>query len=180
MSSLPNTAHDLLSGDRGGLDELKMRNHEEKSPDPDLDKDPNRLLNACLDALLYQDGAGKPFTYSTHDLIAAAKPTIGEANALFIDGIRLFNYTLNPLKYLTEAEVKGCEHPLLYYYLGECYRVNSKGTTANSAKALDDYIKAIKGTMSLSIVATLYLIYIYFSSICYKDITPYLISFSCD
>lgn len=104
-------------------------------------------LNACLDVLLYPDGSRKDLTHTTLKLIEEARPKMGEANALFVEGLRLFNYQDAPLKYFAEAESKGCNHPILYYYMTLCYTdpFKGRGTRGNRLKEVEYYTKSLGG-----------------------------------
>lgn len=102
-------------------------------------------LNACLNALLYQDGGIRNFTHTTLKMIEESKGKLGEANTLFIEGIRRFAYHDIAFKYLSEAEKKGCKHPVLYYFLGDCYRSGYKGVDVDDDKALHYFNKAMEG-----------------------------------
>lgn len=102
-------------------------------------------LDACLDALLYQDNAFRPVTHNLLKRLEQAKATLGEANTLFIEGLRRFGRLDPPFEYLTRAEEKGCDHPYFYYFLAECHRGVCQGCPVDEAKALEYYNMAIKG-----------------------------------
>lgn len=108
-----------------------------------LDKSAQAILNACLDALFYHDGKAKLLTHNTLRLIEDAISRVGEANALFLEGLRS---SADDLNYLLEAEMKGCDHPVLYYTLGSLYSCDDRFNDMNITKTLDYYDKAIKGT----------------------------------
>lgn len=110
-------------------------------------------LSACLDTLVYQDGECKPLTHRMLKYLEEAKARLDEASALFIEG--LHNIT-HGFRLFSEAEEKGCEHPVLYYFMGECYRKGEKGATQDFSKASDYYDMAIKGTCA---IITLYWFY---------------------
>lgn len=101
-------------------------------------------LDACLNVLVYKDGTEKSLTHSTLKLIKESRPKIGEANALFLEGLQR-HFGLRPaFKYFSEAEKKGCNHPLLCYYMGICYH-SSGGVPRDVIKASECFGKAING-----------------------------------
>lgn len=104
-------------------------------------------VEACVKALLYDDLSLRPISLTTHKFIMEAKVKLGEANALFIEGVRQYKYWLpNSLfKYFSEAEAKGCEHPLLYYFIGQYYLTTNNGTPEDLDKAIEYYNKLRKG-----------------------------------
>lgn len=125
-------------------------------------------LNACLDVLVYQDGALKPVTSNTIKLIEEAKGKLSEANALFIKGILVYEGNdilhyqpqqtdLLAYEYLSEAHTKGCQHPILYYFLGECCRRVYDGEESIIARGLQFYDMAAKGMLSSLIFASVHL-----------------------
>lgn len=99
-------------------------------------------LTACLNELFYPDGEPKALTNSTLTLIEETKAKVDEADALFLSGLRSFTHRF---QHLSEAVKKGCQHPCLYYFLGECYREGDKGVAKNATRAFDSYDMAIKG-----------------------------------
>lgn len=104
---------------------------------------PLSILDTCLDALFYQDGELKFLTHNTPNLIEDAKSQVGEANALFLAGSCS---RAGRLKYFVAAEEKGCDHPILYYSMAECYRRGDKDIGMDKTKAIEYYNKAIAGT----------------------------------
>lgn len=115
----------------------------------DRSDDQQASFNTCFDALLYQDGCPKPLTCSTLQCLEASKAILCEADTLFLEGIRRYHQgDDSPFKYFSQAEEKGCKHPALYYYLGECYGVSTRGVTSNHAASLEYYDKAIAGMYS--------------------------------
>lgn len=117
-------------------------------------------LNACLNDLLYQDGTFKAVTSNAVKHIEAAKGKLGEANTLFIEGVRAYRrdkmaHDQYPLKkfvsfeYLSKAQAKGCQHPVLYYFLGECCRLFCEGVDFMVPWTLRYYDMAIKGMLFL-------------------------------
>lgn len=116
-------------------------------------------LQACLDALFYEDGECRPLTVNTLQLINESKEKLGEASSLFIEGTLRFLRDALPFEVLSQAEEKGCDHPTLHYLLGKCYvpvpapyqRVE-KGVVRNPSKALEHYSKAIKGRCILVVL----------------------------
>lgn len=109
-----------------------------------LNERSSSLLSDCLGALLYQDGEHKPLTHSTLKRIEDAKSKLDVANALFLDGIGRLERDPVPSKILSEAEEKGCNHPILYYFLGQCHS-RERSDEYNEAKAIEYYMKAIAG-----------------------------------
>lgn len=107
-----------------------------------LDDPSQTSLNSYLDVLLYQDGELKPLTHNTLKLIEDVKSHVDEANALFLEGLCSFR---NRLELLSTAEKKGCDHPIMYYFLGECYKTGDKGVKKDNHKSLEYYTKAIAG-----------------------------------
>lgn len=105
-------------------------------------------IQVCLDALLYEDNEPRQLTYRSLKVLQDAKMIIGEANALFIEGIRLYYHQsrLSAFKCFSEGAKRGCVHPLLYYFMGECYRYSGQSSNTEGAKALEYYEKAIQGT----------------------------------
>lgn len=97
------------------------------------------ILNNCLDSLLYQDGKRRPLTHNTLKLIEDAKSKVGEANALFLKGLIS---SADRFELLSTAEGKGCEHPIMYYFLGAFY---SRGVGKSESKAIEYCDKAIAG-----------------------------------
>lgn len=79
------------------------------------------VLNVVLDALVTEGGTRKALTHHTLKLIKAAKPVVGEANTLLLEGILRHQFVSGSSRFFLEAEAKGCTHPLLYHYLGCCY-----------------------------------------------------------
>lgn len=110
-------------------------------------------LNAVMEALLEGDGQRKGMTHKTLEYIDKAKRTLSEADSLLIDGIVQFTYHY-PLPRLLKAEEKGCTHPKLYHYLGECYRTCFANPIDYAPIATEYYDKAIS-------CAYLILVYIY-------------------
>lgn len=100
------------------------------------------ILNSCLDILLYQDGNRRPLTPSLLKLAEDAKSKVGEANALFLEGLC---FPGGRLKRFLEAEAKGCDHPVMYYFMGECHRGGDDAVEENDNQALVYYDKAIAG-----------------------------------
>lgn len=111
-----------------------------------IENDQQSALEFILAALFYEDSRPKDLTHSALKLINEAKCLIGEENALFIEGILKFDMTENPFQFLSEAEHKGCQHPLIYSYLAECYRDGRKGVAQDASKVLEYSDMAIKGT----------------------------------
>lgn len=104
-------------------------------------------LHDCLDVLLYEDGMCKPLTHSTLTQLKHAKSKMSEANALFIEGVRLCNtIAVTTFKHLTEAEERGCDHPILYYHIAECYTWGDRGVAKDAVKASKYHDMAIAGT----------------------------------
>lgn len=104
-------------------------------------------LNTCLDALLYQDGLIKCRTHTTLKLIEETKAKVGEAYALFLEGIRYFKIGTTSFRVFSEAEDKGCEHPILFYFMGLCYKDGLSGATTNNRKAFEYLAKSIGGRL---------------------------------
>lgn len=106
---------------------------------------PDEAVEACLDALLYQGWIERPLTISILNLLEDAKPIMGEANALLIEGIRQFSWRSIPMKHFFQAEEKGCDHPILHVYLSLLYDSSPRGTTKSADKVFEHCIKAIQG-----------------------------------
>lgn len=106
------------------------------------EKSQDEVLNAVLDALLYEDGSHKPYTRSLLELCDRSKSAMGIANALFVEGIIQVNI-FDPTLFLA-AERKGCQHPMLYHFLGHCFS-RSPGKNHKS-RVLDYFAKVISGT----------------------------------
>lgn len=105
-------------------------------------------LNTCLKELLGQDGRRKRNQSGDDMALEAALVEVGEADALFIEGLRNMSYYSQSeisFKLFSEAEEKGCNHPVLYYFLGEYFRSGKVGTARDIAKAVHYYDMAIKG-----------------------------------
>lgn len=110
-------------------------------------------LTACLKARFYDDdGDFKPLTHNVLQLMEEAKSKINEADALFIDGVRWCQCPDIAFKYLSEAEMKGCDHPVLYYLIGNLYRIGSKTVIKDGKKAFDYYSKSFGGTLSRCLI----------------------------
>lgn len=109
-------------------------------------RDPSlTALNDCIEALLYQDGAFRSLTHSTLKLLEDTKARVGEVNALFLEGLHAFGRQRASFKYFLEAEEKGCTHPVLYFFMGDCFDLGLGGIEKNAAKALEYYTKSIEG-----------------------------------
>lgn len=103
-------------------------------------------LNDILNILFYENREHKPITHSTLKYIYASRTALGEANALLIDGIIQFDLIDKPYKLFSEAEAKGCTHPMLYYYIAHCHKCFSDvGTPKDPEKAFEYFIKATNG-----------------------------------
>lgn len=98
------------------------------------------LINSVIDSLFYQDSLRKPLTNGLLEEINATKKLLREADSLFLDGLCPPDLS-DAFIYLSEAETKGCNHPLLYYFLGLCHQFQSKDTP----KAIQYYEKAVAG-----------------------------------
>lgn len=110
----------------------------------------DRVLNEVLDALIYEDRTPKMLTHSILKLVAKAKPKMGEANALFIEGILRFHEEDSVFYYFLEAEQKRCRHPMLYRYLAEGFRDGNRGVGQNISRILEYSTLAISGTYSIA------------------------------
>lgn len=110
----------------------------------------SQALQTCLDALLYPDILSRPLTHNTLKIIDNAQTKLDHSDALFVEGLRQFSRADAPWLLLSEAEKKGCDHPLLPYFIGLCYRDGGKGVAKCSSKALEYYNKCIKGTLCYS------------------------------
>lgn len=104
-------------------------------------------LNTCLAAMLDHKYERRPFTHSVRRLIDESSVKLGRANVLFLEGIRQYKFEGVPFKLFSEAEEKGCKHPVLYYFLGEWYSSYStdRRLIQGINKALDYYSKSIGG-----------------------------------
>lgn len=104
------------------------------------------IVNDCVNALLYQDGVHRYPHTGLLKQIKDVKEQVGKANALFLEGLRQFVYdSLTPFEHLAEAEEKGCNHPVMYYFLGECYSKGTRGIAKDATKAFEYYTKALGG-----------------------------------
>lgn len=108
-------------------------------------------INAILATILKQEGTFKLLCYKALDFIHETKQKLNQANALFIDGVLQYYKDPPPALAFLEAEALGCDHPLLYHFLGECYREDDKGVPQDDSKAAEYYIKAINGMSFLVI-----------------------------
>lgn len=152
---------DAVSGDLTGANGETMNTAPLNSRVPRPENGPESMesksdpqqttLNSCLDALLYESGELRPLTHNFLKLLEKTKMVVGNTDALFLDGISHYLRRAFPsaLRCLSEAEEKGCKHPILYYFMGECYNSEEKGLDKNSTKALDYYNKAIEGMCRL-------------------------------
>lgn len=131
-------------------------------------------INDCLDVLLNQDRSLKDLTLRALQLVEDVKAKVGEANALFIDGVRLFNRPSNPFNYFSEAEDMGCTHSALYYFMGECYRDGDMGVKGDASMAIEYYTKAIAGMSIDSLSSPLYLLLVLLVSLPYL-VSPFLV-----
>lgn len=104
-------------------------------------------LEACLGHLFYQDGQQKELCHQLIKIIEDIKMTIGEVNALVIDGIMQFDIADKPAHFLIQAEEQGCVHPVLLYYMGQCFSRSDKGVTRCQTKAIAYFDKTIEGTL---------------------------------
>lgn len=103
------------------------------------------VLQTCLNQFFYEDGLTKPLSLNTLQFVAEAKENLNEAGALLLEGVLHFVRSAKPFKYLSQATEKGCDHPLLHYCLGECYRRGDKGVAKDATKAFECYDKAVGG-----------------------------------
>lgn len=115
------------------------------------DSDQDAVLDVVLSALFYGIGERKPLTRNTLKLIEESKPALGEANSLLVEGVLqlgLFQGSGESVvkRYFIKAEEKGCNHSILYHYLGECYYKGKMGIARNVPIALEYYTRAIAGT----------------------------------
>lgn len=129
----------LCMSDTDSESESQALGHEPK------DNDVGFLIDAALAALVDECGIRRFLTHSTLRRIAAVIKT-GHPNALMMKGIEKYEFITEPFKYFHEAESKGCCHPLLYYYLGECYRIGDPETDEDFDKSFAYYCKAIDCT----------------------------------
>lgn len=110
----------------------------------------DRVLNDVLDALTYEDQTPKGLCYSIPKLLEDSKPRMGEANALFIEGVFRYHWSTDAFDYFSEAEQKGCRHPELYRYLASCYASGNKGVREDASKTLEYSSLVIGGTFLLA------------------------------
>lgn len=103
-------------------------------------------LNAWLKAYFYDDLEEKCLTHSLLKVLAKAKEAMNEGDALFTEAIRLKESkgTRN-FEMFDAARAKGCRHPLLYHFLGNCYHDWDEGVRSYTTE-LRYYVKAISGT----------------------------------
>lgn len=106
------------------------------------------ILTSCLDALMYQDGERKPLTHNRIKLIEGAKVMLNEADSLCLEAACRWGSDPTLFKSLMEAGEMGCEHPALYYFLGECYSHGDRGIFVDITMAFEYYIKAIRGMLA--------------------------------
>lgn len=117
---------------------------EEKEP-RQYQHQEDATVEECLDILLYNDDQQRPLTLnSLYSLVVRKRMIVGPAG-LFIKGIRQFDRDKASFKCFAQAEKEGCDHPILHYFLGECYRLGDKGVNKDTSRALEYYDKAIKG-----------------------------------
>lgn len=118
----------------------------------------HNYLKACVNALLYQDGTTRPMTHRTLKLLEESKSKLDEGDASFIKGIRRYQHRHRCFPFFSEAEEKGCTHPFLYYFLGECYMSDYRGVSKDISKAADYYSMSVGG-MSMTWVPDYYYSY---------------------
>lgn len=109
------------------------------------------VLNQVLEDLFYDDMSAKKVNSRTLKLITVSKHRIGEANAIFIEGILQYNLGDESFKIFLEAEQKGCRHPLLYYYLANCCSDMDDDRAQNTLKALEYSNLAIRGNCGIGV-----------------------------
>lgn len=108
-----------------------------------------KRLTTVLDVLLYDDGWRKDLTRKSNDFIDTATAALSRSYTLLVDGIVHFTTATFARRLLVEAEAEGCDHPILYYYLGKCFcdSVQGNNDVVNPAsKAIEYYMKAVAGT----------------------------------
>lgn len=112
--------------------------------------DPEGAFQACLDALLNEDLQHRSLTFRTLRLLDRTKVKVDEGKALLLEGICLYHrepQATNVVKgfHFLESEERGCDHPLLYWHLGELYRQGVGGLSKDAIKASEYYTKCIQG-----------------------------------
>lgn len=151
--SRPRTSH------RAGRSTAMVDNdtllEEQKSSEWKDVNNQHALVNAYLTAVLYQDGHVRPFTMSALKVVEECKAKLDQPHALLVEGIHqrhFANFGGDSFKCFTEAEEMGCDHPVLYYYLGDYYQRIGTGAEEDFGMAIEYFTKGIHGTQSSAFV----------------------------
>lgn len=124
---------------------------EEPTRGDDIDlQDQQAPLNACLDALLYQDGEARSLTQRSLDLIAASTKKLDRKHDSFIRFLRWFGHDRLRSKHISYDEVEVCEHPLHPYFIGECCRTALRHKAEHLVKSVKYYVQALQGMYTVS------------------------------
>lgn len=111
LSSLGNGA--LLPS----ISESKCSNDDE--PSLTANETQETIIEKCLNQLLDHQGEFISQTATTRQMLDRAIAKLDQANALFIEVLRDHEFDRNIFSRLSEAENLGCNHPILYYFMGK-------------------------------------------------------------
>lgn len=100
-------------------------------------------LEHVLGLIISESGGRSDLTHYILKVANESKRVVGEANALLIEGLLQFDLETDMLKTFLEAEQKGCDHPLLYHYIAEYYRLKNEDVS----KVFEYSAKAISGKL---------------------------------
>lgn len=113
------------------------------------------LFDFALDQIIYRDtGELKPFTSRALAAVEVAEAT-GNPDAKMLRGIIIMNLPGQSIKHFGAALKSKSKHPLLQYYLGECYRLGTQGVSVLPNRACLLYTRAIAGVLLIFIYLSL-------------------------
>lgn len=126
-----------------------MEFKKELEPWTGVEETQENTLNVILKALI-TDSKIQPLIHRTLQVINTLKSKLNEANLLLVEGLLCYSIDRGPFKYFAEAEIQGCNHPLLFFYSGECYREGNRGVPKDISKAIEYYDMSIAGTFTFA------------------------------
>lgn len=107
-------------------------NHDEQTP-----------FSVALAALLDIDRSFRVLTHDSLQRIDAAV-AMGDPNSLILQGIQRWRFKDEGYGYFAQAEAKGADHPVLYYFLGWGYEYGI-GVKQCLEIAMSYYMQGIHG-----------------------------------
>lgn len=111
-----------------------------------------RIIDYVLESLFYEDKLPNDLTHNALKLLHESKSAMKMADTLLIGGIVQYDKVDDAFRFLSEAEQKGCHHPILYHYLADCYRDGNRGVAQDASTVLEYTAMAISGTHVLPIL----------------------------